>query len=724
MIKISDLKFVKDYEKIYSENDVEPLVASIKRAGQIAPIIIDENNVVLSGNRRVAAALELKRKVIWYVRITKDTSVSEIEYLFFSNNHRVPTNVELFNILTILETVFPSCQGERTDLLETLEEKETRMEKLAREAGIKPCRARKILKIGKYNIELLKTIDEGGSNLDNTDKFVTIEIDRKAANEKIQKELPILRKSVKNFKPEVINASCAELENFPDERVQTFIFSPPYFLQRDYHNNKEEVENELGHEKTVDEYLDNLVKIITPCFNKLKDDGCLFINIADTQIDYSLEGIPQRLAQRIKALGFFWRNEIIWEKINGMYKGNASNFTLATERILMFSKNRQYKYRSVTIPKKDTTKIIKKNSSYSYRGQDDKPRNPSLSNLNKEDKNMRDYWDIAAINTASCNQKSDYLPKGTYHPAPFPLEIPKILIAKTTDPGDIVCDIFAGSGTTAEACEILGRKFIGFEIVKEFAEMAEYRLLKCHLELQKGKETDNCTQKSTNLILPFENGEIKPAVIKEKRTNQSVFLAVGASNHSKNERHPEDYYATDPIAAEVLINLEEFSPKIWECACGAGHLSKVLEQAGYNVKSTDLIDRGFGQSGIDFLSPIITSWDGDIITNPPYKYAPEFVKKALEIVPEGHKVAMFLKTLYLEGLRHLTLFKSQPPKIVYISSRRILCAKDGDFEKMIKSGGSVISYSWFIWEKGYKGKTEVEWFDYTDYIDNAVKQVA
>lgn len=504
-IKIKDLKFVKDYSKIYSSSDVELLVDSIKRVGQIAPIIIDENNVVLSGTRRVAATLSMKKNFIWYVKITKDTSVSDVEFLIHSNNQRVPTNVELFNILTILETVFPSCQGKRNDLSETSEEKETRMEKLAREAGIKPCRARKILRIGKFNVEKLKEIDEDRTNLDNADRWVTSEIVRKAAMEKIHSELPILRKSVKNFKADVINASCEELEIFPDNMVQTFIFSPPYFFQKDYHKNKEEIDNELGHERTVDEYLDNLMKIITPCFNKLKDDGCLFINIADSQVDYSLEGIPQRLAQRIKDLGFYWRNEIVWEKINGMYKGDDSNFTLATERILMFSKNRQYKHNPVTIPLKlkNSTKIVKKNHAYSYRSQKNSPRNPSYINLDKEGKNMRDYFDIAAIKTASCSQRSEYFPDGTYHPAPFPVDIPKILIAKTTDPGDIVCDIFAGSGTTAEACEILGRKFMGFEIIKEFAEMAEYRLLKCHLELQKQRELeeqDDCPQLTLDLF--------------------------------------------------------------------------------------------------------------------------------------------------------------------------------------------------------------------------------
>lgn len=75
---------------------------------------------------------------------------------------------------------------------------------------------------------------------------------------------------------------------------------------------------------------------------------------------------------------------------------------------------------------------------------------------------------------------------------------------------------------------------------------------------------------------------------------QSIYRVLGASNHTSQDREPHDYYATEPKAMELLLAEEQFSPMIWECACGEGHLSKVLEQHGYNVISTDLIYRGFG----------------------------------------------------------------------------------------------------------------------------------
>ena len=190
----------------------------------------------------------------------------------------------------------------------------------------------------------------------------------------------------------------------------------------------------------------------------------------------------------------------------------------------------------------------------------------------------------------------------------------------------------------------------------------------------------------------------------------SIFKTLGASNHTDKERQKHDYYATEPKAIELLLEVEEFSDRIWECACGEGHLSKVLVERGYNVRSTDLIDRGYGEGGVDFLTQS-EPFDGDIITNPPYKYATEFVYKALELIPEGRKVAMFLKLQFLEGKKRKELFLKHPPKVIYVSSSRLLCAKNGEFEQMRAAGGSAVAYAWFVWVKGFKGDTIVKWIN-------------
>lgn len=190
----------------------------------------------------------------------------------------------------------------------------------------------------------------------------------------------------------------------------------------------------------------------------------------------------------------------------------------------------------------------------------------------------------------------------------------------------------------------------------------------------------------------------------------SIYKTLGASNHTDKERENDDFYATDPAAATMLLEIESLSKNIWECSCGEGHLSRIFENAGHKVYSSDLIDRGYGKAGINFLEQTRT-FNGDIITNPPYKYAKEFVEKGLELVSDGHKVIMFLKLQFMEGKARKKLFLEHPPKTIHVSSSRITCAKNADFKAMKDGGGSAVAYAWYVWEKGFKGDTTIKWFN-------------
>lgn len=173
-----------------------------------------------------------------------------------------------------------------------------------------------------------------------------------------------------------------------------------------------------------------------------------------------------------------------------------------------------------------------------------------------------------------------------------------------------------------------------------------------------------------------------------------------------HEREKDDFYATDPLAVEWLCEIEQLRHDIWEPACGQGHIAKVLVEHGFNVRSTDLINRGYGQGGVDFFAQT-EAWEGDIVTNPPFKYAQEFVEHAMELVKPGGKVCMFMKLQYLEGNTRRKLYDKYPPKRVWVSSSRIKCARAGeDF-----TGGSMIAFAWYIWEKGYEGETTLKWFN-------------
>lgn len=143
--------------------------------------------------------------------------------------------------------------------------------------------------------------------------------------------------------------------------------------------------------------------------------------------------------------------------------------------------------------------------------------------------------------------------------------------------------------------------------------------------------------------------------MKDWKGNQnSIYTTLGASNHSEGERQEHAYYATEPKATEILLQHETFNPVIWECACGEGHISKVLEATGQ----------------------------------------------------DGCKVAMFLKLQFLEGKARKEMFSKYPPETVYVFSSRVLCAKNGEFEKY---PSSAVAYAWFVWKKGFHGFPVIKW---------------
>lgn len=186
-----------------------------------------------------------------------------------------------------------------------------------------------------------------------------------------------------------------------------------------------------------------------------------------------------------------------------------------------------------------------------------------------------------------------------------------------------------------------------------------------------------------------------------------VYKSIGSSNHGIGNRQEDDFYATDPKAVKMLLENETFSHNIWEPCSGQGHISNVLKDEGYEVRNSDLIKRTPDCEKKDFLYMNNDTWEGDIITNPPYKLALQFVKQSLCCIDEGHKVAMLLRLLFLEGKERGEFFKIAPPRYVYVSRSRISCGINGEFS----NSAGAICFSWFIWEKGYTGDTIIKWFN-------------
>jgi hypothetical protein len=209
-----------------------------------------------------------------------------------------------------------------------------------------------------------------------------------------------------------------------------------------------------------------------------------------------------------------------------------------------------------------------------------------------------------------------------------------------------------------------------------------------------------------------------PTAVKDWTGNsRSVHASNGSRHLATIDRAEQDFYATEPKATELLLQLYNFSD-VWECACGAGHMAKVLYEHGILKQATDKYDHSYGDY-YDFLTGqgdlfceskqrVIKKWHGDIITNPPYKYANEFIETAMRILIRGSKLALFLPIRYLEGRERRKIFNEYPPKKIWVSSSRLICARNGCFSN---AKSSAVCYAWFIWEKGFTGETALGWFN-------------
>lgn len=109
---------------------------------------------------------------------------------------------------------------------------------------------------------------------------------------------------------------------------------------------------------------------------------------------------------------------------------------------------------------------------------------------------------------------------------------------------------------------------------------------------------------------------------------------------------------------------------------------------------------------MDFFK-VNETWEGDIVTNPPYSKALEFVNHSLEILKEGNSAYMFLRLQFLEGKARRQLYKTGQLKTLFVSSSRLSCAKNGDFENTT----NAVAYAWFEFEKGYKGDAVIKWIN-------------
>jgi predicted RNA methylase len=155
-------------------------------------------------------------------------------------------------------------------------------------------------------------------------------------------------------------------------------------------------------------------------------------------------------------------------------------------------------------------------------------------------------------------------------------------------------------------------------------------------------------------------------IIIGSRRSAPVPSATGVTR-SVPRRLPNEFYPTPPEATRALLSVETFEGSIWEPACGEGAIARELAAAGNTVVASDLVDYGFGISGVDFLKETRPR-ARHIVTNPPYGsgLADAFIEQALRFAHTTRgTVAMLLNLSSLSHRRRTSWWKEKPPARLY-----------------------------------------------------------
>lgn len=188
-----------------------------------------------------------------------------------------------------------------------------------------------------------------------------------------------------------------------------------------------------------------------------------------------------------------------------------------------------------------------------------------------------------------------------------------------------------------------------------------------------------------------------------------------AGMSATRERVENDFYATPKTAVEAILDEIQLEGSILEPAAGQGHISAVLREKypDSEIVSTDLVHREekFGISiagGVDFLHHNYGRKFDNVITNPPFKLAKEFIERALEVA--NGKVIMFAKIQLLEGQERREMFENTPLKYVYVFSKRVNPMRNGEeLDEKGKPWSSTMCFAWFVFEHGYTEEPIIRW---------------
>jgi hypothetical protein len=183
-------------------------------------------------------------------------------------------------------------------------------------------------------------------------------------------------------------------------------------------------------------------------------------------------------------------------------------------------------------------------------------------------------------------------------------------------------------------------------------------------------------------------------------------LPVGAAqvrNSHVWNRHEHDWYQEPPWCSRRLFEAEPFTGAVLDPCCGGGNIVEAARAHGHPAHGTDIADRGYGETGIDFLAGTLDRVD-NVVCNPPFKVAPQFVARALELA--RYKVAIIFPTARLNAARWL---QALPLARVWLLTPRPSMPPGEVILRGEKPGNGKEDFCWVVLEHGHRGPAAMHW---------------
>ena len=312
------------------------------------------------------------------------------------------------------------------------------------------------------------------------------------------------------------------LSTFPNESVHCCITSPPYWGLRDYG-----VANQIGLEKTPEEYVSKLVEVFREVGRVLRPDATLWLNLGDSYATVSggmeqlkkmgkdtpqygavpyhegyegvsqdgkrssglkhkdLCGIPWRVAFALQKDGWYLRSDIIWNKPNPMPESVTDRPTKSHEYIFLLTKNSKYFYNADAIKEpavcgEARPDAVARDRMFGYSSKNGKLR-PSkkrgeFSGKYQDMKGREEFRAIREFRNKRTVWTITTQPYKGAHFATFPKKLVEPCVLAGCPKGGVVCDPFCGSGVTGVVALSLGRSFVGIELNEKYIKLAEERI--------------------------------------------------------------------------------------------------------------------------------------------------------------------------------------------------------------------------------------------------------